>query len=169
MQIRWLFWLIFSWILETKPVENWNIKIFFTEELFESIVCKMLAILLKNKSVFYFFLWLYSLAYGAWLASFAWSLWHGVLKGSWLTKLALCGSILIGIGTWKSWHTYRSVILSHFHMNSKLHHLSMNSLWLSDAICWHISGSILAQIMSCCLTATSHFLNQCWCIIKYVT
>ena len=36
--------------------------------------------------------------------------------------------------------------------------------WLqySDAIWWHISESTLAQIVACCLTETSHFLNQCW-------
>ena len=26
------------------------------------------------------------------------------------------------------------------------------------------SGSTLAQVMACCLTATSHYLNQCWLI-----
>ena len=35
-----------------------------------------------------------------------------------------------------------------------------NSLWSSDTIWWHKSGSILAQIMACRLTALSHYLNQ---------
>ena len=30
----------------------------------------------------------------------------------------------------------------------------------SDAIWWHRSGSILAQVMACCLMAPSHYLNQ---------
>ena len=36
-----------------------------------------------------------------------------------------------------------------------------NSLWLGDAICWHISESTLPQVMAFCLTASSHYLNQC--------
>ena len=40
----------------------------------------------------------------------------------------------------------------------------VNSLWHSDAI-WQLrSGSTLAQLMVCCLTAPSHYLNQCWLI-----
>ena len=38
----------------------------------------------------------------------------------------------------------------------------------SDAI-WHWrSWSTLVQIMACCLTAPSHYLNQCWLIISKV-
>ena len=37
-----------------------------------------------------------------------------------------------------------------------------NSLWPCDTIWWHKSGSLLAQVMGCCLTAPSHYLNQCW-------
>ena len=40
-----------------------------------------------------------------------------------------------------------------------------NSLRPSDAICRHRSGSTLAQVMACCLTAPSHYLNQYWLII----
>ena len=43
-----------------------------------------------------------------------------------------------------------------------------NSLWPSDAIWWHRSGSTLAQVMACCLTAPRHYLNQCWLIINEV-
>ena len=39
-----------------------------------------------------------------------------------------------------------------------------NSLWPSDAIWRHRSGSTLALVMACCLTAPSHYLNQCWLI-----
>ena len=34
--------------------------------------------------------------------------------------------------------------------------------------CEHRSGSTLAQVMACCLTAPSHYLNQCWLIIRKV-
>ena len=44
----------------------------------------------------------------------------------------------------------------------------INSLWPSDNIWRHKSGSILAQVIACCLTAPSHYLNQCWLIISNV-
>ena len=45
---------------------------------------------------------------------------------------------------------------------------NFNSLWPSDAIWQHRSGSTLLQVMACCLTAPSHYLKQCWLIIKCV-
>ena len=44
----------------------------------------------------------------------------------------------------------------------------VNSLWPSGTIWCHKSGSTLAQVMACCLTAPSHYLNQCWLIISEV-
>ena len=44
----------------------------------------------------------------------------------------------------------------------------LNTLWPSDTIWRHRSGSTLAQVMACCLTAPSHYLNQCWPIISKV-
>ena len=44
----------------------------------------------------------------------------------------------------------------------------VNSLWHSDTIWQHRSRSTLAQVMACCLTAPSHYLNQCWLINKSV-
>ena len=43
-----------------------------------------------------------------------------------------------------------------------------NSLWPSGALWRQRSGSTLAQVMACCLTAPSHCLNQCWLIISKV-
>ena len=43
---------------------------------------------------------------------------------------------------------------------------AFNSLRPSDAIWRHGSGSTLARVMTCCLTASSHHLNQCWLISK---
>ena len=43
-----------------------------------------------------------------------------------------------------------------------------NSLRLKDTIWRHRSGSTLAQVLACCLTAPSHYLNQCWLIISEV-
>ena len=39
---------------------------------------------------------------------------------------------------------------------------NINSLWPSDIT----SGSKLTQVMACCLTATSYYLNQCWLTIS---
>ena len=38
----------------------------------------------------------------------------------------------------------------------------------SDTMCWHISKSTFAQMKAWCLTASSHYLNQCWLIISGV-
>ena len=48
------------------------------------------------------------------------------------------------------------------------HWIIFNSLRPSDAIWWYRSGSTLAQVMAWCLTAPSHYLNQCWQIISEV-
>ena len=45
---------------------------------------------------------------------------------------------------------------------------TINSLWPSNAIWRHRSGSTQAQVMACCLTAPSHYLNQCWLFINLV-
>ena len=46
--------------------------------------------------------------------------------------------------------------------------VSLNSLRPSDAIWRQWSWTTLAQVMACCLTAPSHYLNQCWLIIRGV-
>ena len=46
--------------------------------------------------------------------------------------------------------------------------LYIDSLWPSDTIWRHNSGSTLARVMACCLTAPSHYLNWCWLIISKV-
>ena len=43
-----------------------------------------------------------------------------------------------------------------------------NASWPSDAIWRQWSWTTLAQVMACCLTAPSHYLNQCWLIIRGV-
>ena len=44
----------------------------------------------------------------------------------------------------------------------------INSMWPSDTIWWHRSGSKLAQVMVCCLMAPSHYLTQCWLVMSKV-
>ena len=52
--------------------------------------------------------------------------------------------------------------------NASVTEILFNSLWPSDTIWRCRSRSTLAQEMSCCLTATSHYLNQCCLIISVV-
>ena len=49
-----------------------------------------------------------------------------------------------------------------------LTHGHVNLLGPSDAILRPKSGSTLAQVMACWLTAPSHYLNQCWLIISKI-
>ena len=46
--------------------------------------------------------------------------------------------------------------------------IEVYSLRLSNTIWRHKSGSTLAPVMACCLTAPSHYLNKCWLIISKV-
>ena len=46
---------------------------------------------------------------------------------------------------------------------------SFDTLWPSDAMWWHRTGSTLAQVMACCLTAPSHYLNKYWFINSKVS
>ena len=46
---------------------------------------------------------------------------------------------------------------------------SIYSLWPSDVIWRHRTGSTKAQVMACCLMAPSHYLNQCWFLISDVS
>ena len=41
-------------------------------------------------------------------------------------------------------------------------HMYLNSLWPTDAIWQYETGSELVQVIACCLTAQSHYLNQSW-------
>ena len=48
-------------------------------------------------------------------------------------------------------------------LNVQISDISLvNSLWLRDTICHWRSSSMLVPVMACCLTAPSHYLNQCW-------
>ena len=49
-----------------------------------------------------------------------------------------------------------------------LHISSFNSLWPNDAIWRHRTWSTLAQVMTCCLMAPSHYLSQRWLIFSNV-
>ena len=59
-------------------------------------------------------------------------------------------------------------LLTHLCMKSLASQQLLNSLGPSDAIWRWRSWSTLVQVMACCLTAPSHYLNQCWLIISKV-
>ena len=44
----------------------------------------------------------------------------------------------------------------------------LNSLWPGDTLWQHRSGSTLSQVMASCLTASSHYLDQCWPFVQAV-
>ena len=73
-----------------------------------------------------------------------------------LTKI---GISLVSLG-----HTWGQVMCA-AHWNRGI---AIKSLRPSDAIWQHRSGSTLAQVMAFCLTAPSHYLNQCLLIISEV-
>ena len=67
--------------------------------------------------------------------------------------------------TWRLRTTPRVRVVFHVYNAKLCSFLLFNSLWPSDAIWQQRSGSTLAQVMAYCLTAPSHYLNQCLLII----
>ena len=61
-----------------------------------------------------------------------------------------------------------SMLLASFFIKTDYFSPCINSLRPSDAIWRQRTGSTLAQVMACCLTAPSHYLNQCWLVISEV-
>ena len=61
----------------------------------------------------------------------------------------------------KMWLSFQASMSS-----NKVMYMLVNSLWPRDAI-WHqISWSTQVQVMACCLTAPSYYLNHCWLVIS---
>ena len=94
------------------------------------------------------------------------------LYGAWLTLAGIQSFLFTGIRQ----HRYRihgihgrvscHCLLISLPLPQPLLPHYINSLWPSDAIWRHRFGSTLVQVMACCLTAPSHYLNQCWLISK---
>ena len=72
-----------------------------------------------------------------------------------ITKIVIC-------------HNPYFMFITNFYNTSPLCLRVFDSLWPSDAIWRQRSGSQLAQVMACCLTAPSHYLNQVWLMISEV-
>ena len=66
----------------------------------------------------------------------------------------------------ENWYSLADIIRAYWSSTSR--YLFINSLRPSDAIWRQWSWTTLAQVMACCLTAPSHYLNQCWLIIRGV-
>ena len=85
-------------------------------------------------------------------------------------SLFATGSILHVAICW--WGSVLVLFLGNFNKNElKLVQLMpwyVNSVWPGDAIWRHRSGSTLAHVMACCLSALSHYHNQCSLIISEV-
>ena len=81
---------------------------------------------------------------------------------------------------WEAIYDQNSISLTHVdtltsHYNNPL----ISNMWNQYSLCWRRfnslgpsvaiwrwrSWSTLVQVMACCLTAPSHYLNQCWLII----
>ena len=104
------------------------------------------------------------------------------------SDLFFCGQIFYVRNGWSIWHasircwanyvdsTFDLIMILSLDLQGQiLKKLSpkwevrlINSLWPSDAIWRKGSRSTLVQVMACCLTAPSHYLNQCWLIISKI-
>ena len=73
---------------------------------------------------------------------------YGITRSQWGKDLSLMVPYIVGAEVWRCY--------------------GVNSLWPSDTIWQQRSGLPLAHVMACCLTAPSHYLNQCWLIISEV-
>ena len=103
-----------------------------------------------------------------------------LFKSQWglFLKIPLTTSLYNGIDNGFALNRWQAITLTnddpvssciHAYQDMVCHRYNkFNSLRPSDAIWRHRSGSTLAQVMACCLTAPSHYLNQCWLIISKV-
>ena len=86
----------------------------------------------------------------------------GEVVGAAEQRLRTVFRMMFNAGQLRSWGSFH---LQRGHIASLI---DINSLGPSDAISRQKTGSTLAQVMACCLTAQSHYLNQCWLIISKV-
>ena len=91
------------------------------------------------------------------------AIWHLTIELHW-------NQFFIEFELWWKWALNQWLLSSLVYIIRLTERIYFNSLWPSDAIWRHKSGSTLAQAMACCLTASYHYLNQCWLIsseVKY--
>ena len=93
--------------------------------------------------------------------------WRGALMFSFICVLINSRVNNREAGDLRCYRSHYGVIVMNF-VSIMANHIEINSLWPSDTIWRHKSGSTLAQVMACCLTAPSHYLNECWLTISKV-
>ena len=57
---------------------------------------------------------------------------------------------------------------THLQFMNTYRYVYVNTLWPSDVIRRLDLDQPLAQVMACCLTAPSHYLNKCWLVMTSV-
>ena len=87
-----------------------------------------------------------------------------IASNSWASSMETCWHILQG----PFCLVVRMTCIVYLCIHQSIAALWTNSLGSSDAIWRWRSWSTLVQVMSCCLTTPSHYLNQCWLIISKV-
>ena len=118
---------------------------------------------------------LQSTAFSSWGRKF--SSWIAVaLQNSWCPVPVVCFSEFLAPAiSWCWTHLVRTCELSHeliwdaggFH-TCQADPPKMTDMCCINSLWRHKTWSTLAQVMACCLTAPSHYLNQCWLIITKV-
>ena len=134
-----------------------NSNIFIQQNALQNAVCQMTSILYQPQCVNGFYFCILTTC----------TIWTFVLECKMIPTGRLIWLMLSDISD----HSHLDLNMSVLLANVFYHHYpkdGINSLWSSDAICWHLSRSTMAQVMACCLTAPSHYLNQCWLIISKV-
>ena len=98
----------------------------------------------------------------------------------WLREHTLCLIIIIKSEVWSIIHClglgHETMVCSVCFSIFLLTRSTMASVGHNELTHWGLvtpygdkrSGSTLAQVMACCLTAPSHYLNQCWLILSKV-
>ena len=87
----------------------------------------------------------------------------------WAWSVLIQGTCLAPSHYLKQWNVVNCYLKDELQWRSNGNTIfSFNALRPSDAIWQHRSGSTLAQVMACCLTAPSPYLNQCRLIISKV-
>ena len=98
-------------------------------------------------------------------------------RGGWCTHFSACPEHsrerLAGGACLVSWQKHKRLNSAHRLGVTRLSQGhdsvdSLNSVWPIDVIWRQGSRSTLAQVMACCLTAPSHYLNQFWLVISKV-
>ena len=71
--------------------------------------------------------------------------------------------------SFKYWCCYKPLCQGLLSFQMKVVQPLVDLLWPSDTIWCHATWSTLVKVMALCLMALSHYLNQCWPIITFIS